>query len=101
ALVAASLHLLRGTGGMVSFGHAASFGLGAYGAALLVTWAKAPMLLAFAAAPLAAAVCAALYGYFCVCLSSFYFAMLTLAFSQIAFAIVLQCYGVTGGAHGL
>src|SRR2546428_213603 len=56
ALFAASLHLLMGTGGMVSLGHAASFGLGAYGAALLVTWTKAPMLLAFAAAPLAAAV---------------------------------------------
>src|SRR5256712_607740 len=69
ALFAASLHLLMGTGGMVSFGHAASFGLGAYGAALLVTWTKAPMLLAFAAAPLAAAVGAALYGYFCVRLS--------------------------------
>src|SRR6266446_3362436 len=101
ALFAASLHLLMGTGGMVSFGHAASFGLGAYGAALLVTWTKAPMLLAFAAAPLGAAVGAALYGYFCVRLSSIYFAMLTLAFAQIAFAIVHQWYDVTGGDNGL
>jgi len=101
ALFAASLHLLMGTGGMVSFGHAASFGLGAYGAALCVTWAKAPMLLALAAAPVAAAVCAALYGYFCVRLSSIYFAMLTLAFAQIAFAIVHQWYDVTGGDNGL
>src|SRR5216684_1144012 len=60
ALFAASLHLLMGTGGMVSFGHAAAFGLGAYGAALLGRWAKAPMLLAFAAAPLVAALGAAL-----------------------------------------
>src|SRR5216117_519711 len=101
ALFAASLHLLMGTGGMVSFGHAASFGLGAYGAALCVTWTKAPMLLAFAAAPLAAAAGAALYGYFCVRLSSIYFAMLTLAFAQIAFAIVHQWYDVTGGDNGL
>src|SRR5437762_1118080 len=101
ALFAASLHLLMGTGGMVSFGHAASFGLGAYGAALLVTWTKAPMLLAFAAAPLAAAVGAALYGSFCVPLPSVYFAMLTLAFAQIAFAIVHQWYDVTGGDNGL
>src|SRR5438128_2163075 len=101
ALFAASLHLLMGTGGMVSFGHAASFGLGAYGAALCVTWAKAQMLVALAAAPLAAAVCAALYGYFCVRLSSIYFAMLTLAFAQIAFAIVHQWYDVTGGDNGL
>src|SRR5205823_14281309 len=97
ALFAASLQLLMGTGGMVSFGHAATFGLGAYGAALLVTWTKAPMLLAFAAAPLAAAAGAALYGYFCVRLSSIYFAMLTLAFAQIAFPIVHQWYDVTGG----
>jgi branched-chain amino acid transport system permease protein len=101
ALFAASLHLLMGSGGMVSFGHAATFGLGAYGAALLVHWAKAPMLLAFAAAPVVAALGAALYGYFCVRLSSIYFAMLTLAFAQIAYAIVHQWYDVTGGDNGL
>jgi branched-chain amino acid transport system permease protein len=101
ALFAASLHLLMGTGGMVSFGHAAAFGLGGYGAALLVTWAKAPMLLALAAAPIAAAGAAMLTGFFCVRLSSIYFAMLTLAFSQIAYAIAHQWYDVTGGDNGL
>src|SRR5947209_19322561 len=59
------------------------------------------MLVALAAAPLAAAVCSALYGYFCVRLSSIYFAMLTLAFAQIAYAIVHQWYDVTGGDNGL
>jgi branched-chain amino acid transport system permease protein len=101
ALFAASLHLLMGTGGMVSFGHAVTFGLGAYGAALLVHWAQAPMLLAFAAGPLTAAVGAALIGFFCVRLTSIYFAMLTLAFCQIAYAIVHQWYDVTGGDNGL
>ena len=101
ALFAASLHLLMGTGGMVSFGNAAAFGLGAYGAALLVTWAKAPMLAAFAAAPVVAALAAAFIGYFCVRLSSIYFAMLTLAFAQIAYAIAHQWYDVTGGDNGL
>src|SRR5438309_1175334 len=101
ALFAASLHLLMGTGGMVSFGHAAAFGLGAYGAALLVQWAKVPMLVAFAAAPLAAALAAAVIGFFCVRLSSIYFAMLTLAAAQIAYAIVHQWYDVTGGDNGL
>jgi branched-chain amino acid transport system permease protein len=90
-----------GTGGMVSFGHAAAFGLGAYGAALLVHWARAPMPLAFLAAPVAAAVGAALYGWFCVRLTSIYFAMLTLAFAQIAYAIAHQWYDVTGGDNGL
>src|SRR5207247_999974 len=98
ALFAASLHLLMGTGGMVSFGHAAAFGLGAYGAALLVRWAKAPMLVALAAAPVTAALAAVVIGFFCVRLSSIYFAMLTLAFAQIAYAIVHQWYDVAGGA---
>jgi branched-chain amino acid transport system permease protein len=101
ALFAASLHLLMGTGGMVSFGHAAAFGLGAYGAALLVRWANAPMLVALAAAPLAAAAAAVVIGFFCVRLSSIYFAMLTLAFAQIAYAIAHQWYDVTGGDNGL
>ncbi len=83
ALFAASLHLLMGTGGMVSFGHAAAFGLGAYGAALLVRWAKAPMLVALAAAPVTAALAAVVIGFFCVRLSSIYFAMLTLAFAPL------------------
>src|SRR5213083_2326522 len=101
ALFAAILHLLMGTGGMVSFGHAAAFGLGASGAALLVQWAKVPMLVAFAAAPLAAALGTLCIGFFCVRLSSIYFAMLTLAFAQIAYAIAHQWYDVTGGDNGL
>src|SRR5436190_7609574 len=101
ALFAGSLHLLMGTGGMVSFGHAVTFGLGAYAAALLVQWANAPMLLAFPAAPVAAALGTALIGFFAVRLSSIYFAMLTLAFCQIAYAIVHQWYDVTGGDNGL
>jgi branched-chain amino acid transport system permease protein len=101
ALFAASLHLLMGTGGMVSFGHAVTFGLGAYAAALLLQAARAPMLVAFLAAPLVAALGATLIGFFCVRLSSIYFAMLTLAFCQIAYAIVHQWYDVTGGDNGL
>ncbi len=101
SLFAASLHLLMGAGGMVSFGHAAAFGLGAYGAALLMQQAGLPMLLAFAGAPLVAAACSVVIGFFCVRLSSIYFAMLTLAFAQIAYAIVHQWYDVTGGDNGL
>jgi len=101
ALFAASLHLLMGLGGMVSFGHAAYFGLGAYGAALLLKWAGWPMPLAFLAAPLVAAAGAALFGYFCVRLTSIYFAMLTLAFAQIVYAVVHQWDEVTGGDNGI
>ena len=52
-LFATSLHFIMGPGGMHSFGHAAYFGLGAYGAALLVKWLAAPMGVALVAAPLA------------------------------------------------
>jgi len=101
ALFAASLHLLMGPGGMVSFGHAAYFGLGAYGAALLLKLAGWPMPLAFLAAPVVAAAAAAVFGYFSVRLTSIYFAMLTLAFAQIVFAVVHQWDEVTGGDNGV
>jgi len=100
-LFAGSLQLLVGTGGMLSFGHAAYFGLGAYGAALLVKQGGLPMLAAFLLGPLVAGGAALLFGVFCVRLSGVYFAMLTLAFAQIAFAIVHQWYEFTGGDNGI
>jgi branched-chain amino acid transport system permease protein len=101
ALFATSLGLLMGTGGMVSFGHAAYFGAGAYGAALALERLGWPMPAAFLAAPLVSAALAAVFGYFCVRLTSIYFAMLTLAFAQIVYAIAHQWYEVTGGDNGL
>jgi len=101
ALFAASLHFIMGPGGMVSFGHAAYFGLGAYGAALLVKYAGAPMEMALMAAPLVAGAGALVFGWFCVRLSGVYLAMLTLAFAQIAWSVVFQWYDVTGGDDGL
>ncbi|WP_051340556.1 ABC transporter permease [Azospirillum halopraeferens] len=101
ALLASSLHLLTGLGGLVSFGHAAWFGLGAYGAALLVRDAGAPMLPALAAAPLVAGLGALVAGWFCVRRSGLYFAMLTLAFAQIVWSVTFQWYAVTGGDNGI
>ena len=101
ALLAASLHLLIGLGGLVSFGHAAYFGLGAYGAALLVKHMAAPMPLALAAAPLVAGLGALAAGWFCVRRSGLYFAMLTLAFAQIVWSVTFQWYGFTGGDNGI
>lgn len=98
---AASLHMLAGPGGMHSFGHAAYFGLGAYGAALLVTKAGLPMPLALVLAPLAATAGAVLFGWFSVRLSGVYLAMLTLAFAQIVWSIAFQWDAVTGGSNGL
>jgi branched-chain amino acid transport system permease protein len=100
-LFAASLHFIMGPGGMHSFGHAAYFGLGAYAAALVVTGLHLPMEVALIAGPLAGALGALLFGWFCVRLSGVYLAMLTLAFAQIVWAIVFQWDEVTGGSNGL
>ena len=100
-LFATSLHFIMGPGGMHSFGHAAYFGLGAYGAALAVKWLAAPMGLALAAAPVAAALGALLFGWFAVRLSGVYLAMLTLAFAQIVWSIVFQWQELTGGSNGI
>ena len=101
ALFAASLHFILGPGGMHSFGHAAYFGLGAYGAALLVRTLDLPMPAALLLGPLAAAAGALLYGWFCVRLSGVYLTMLTLAFAQISWAIVFQWDDFTGGSNGV
>ena len=101
ALFAASLHFILGPGGMHSFGHAAYFGLGAYGAALAVRALDLPMEAALLFGPLTAAAGALLYGWFCVRLSGVYLTMLTLAFAQITWAIVFQWDGFTGGSNGL
>jgi len=100
-LFAVSLHFLLGPGGFYSFGHAAYFGLGAYGAALLVSRAGAPMELALLLAPLVAGAGALLFGWFSVRLSGVYAAMLTLAFAQIAWSAAFQWDTLTGGSNGL
>ncbi|MGH8723325.1 MAG: ABC transporter permease [Burkholderiales bacterium] len=101
ALFAVSLHFLLGPGGMATFGHAAYFGLGAYGAALLVLRAGLPMELALLAAPLAALAGAVVFGWFCVRLSGIYLAMLTLALAQIVWSVAFQWDALTGGSNGL
>ena len=101
ALFAVSLHFIMGPAGMHSFGHAAYFGLGAYGAALLVRSAGLPMELALVLAPLVAALGAFVFGWFAVRLSGVYLAMLTLAFAQIAWAVTYQWDAFTGGSNGL
>ena len=101
ALFAASLHFLIGPGGMVSFGHAAYFGLGAYGAGLLLLRAGFPMEAALVVAPFIAAIGAGVFGWFCVRLSGVYLAMLTLAFAQIGWSVVFQWDSFTGGSNGM
>jgi branched-chain amino acid transport system permease protein len=100
ALFGASLQLLLGSGGMISFGHACYFGLGAYAAAL-ATHHGAPMAVAFFAAPVAGFAGALVFGWLCVRLSGVYLAMLSLSFAQIAWSIAQQWDEITGGSNGL
>jgi branched-chain amino acid transport system permease protein len=101
AVFAASLHFLMGLGGMASFGHAAFFGIGAYGAALALKTLQWPMAACLLAAPFAAALAGLLAGWLCVRLSGVYLAMLSLAVAQIAWATSFQWVELTGGDNGL
>ncbi len=100
-IFAASLHLLMSVGGLASFGHAAYFGLGAYGVAFLAKMAGWPMIASLLLGPLLGGVGAALFGFFAVQLAGVYFAMLTLAFAQILWSIAFQWVAVTGGDNGI
>ena len=101
ALFAVSLNLLLGTTGLVSFGHVAYFGVGAYVCGILMKTYGLPFIVAFPAAGLGAAFFALVSGFFCVRLMKLYFAMLTLAFSQIVWAIAYKWNSMTGGDQGL
>jgi branched-chain amino acid transport system permease protein len=100
-ILAASLHFLMSVGGLASFGHAAYFGLGAYGAAFAAKLIGAPMIAALLLGPLFGLLGAALFGFFAVRVSGVYFAMLTLAFAQIVWSIAFEWVALTGGDNGI
>lgn len=100
-LFAAGLHYMMGTGGLISFGHAAFFGLGAYGAALAVKYYGVSMPTALVVAPVIAGFGAIIIGWFAIRLSGVYMAMLTLAAAQILWSTAIQWQSVTGGDDGV
>ena len=100
ALFAVSLNLLLGYTGLVSFGHAAYFGIGAYTCAILMKTYGVPFALALIAGTANAAAWALLFGAFCVRSTKIYFSMLTLAFAQIVWAVCFKWNSVTGGEQG-
>lgn len=101
ALFAASLNLLLGITGLVSFGHAAYFGVGAYTCAILMKTHGVSFALALPIAAISAGAWAFVFGLFCVRSTKIYFSMLTLAFAQIVWAICFKWNSVTGGEQGL
>ena len=101
AIFAMSLDLLLGFTGLMSLGHAAFFGLGAYAVAVLGNMFGINAWIGLGAGIALAALAAGLIGWFCVRTGGVTFLMLTLAFSQLVFSIALKWRDVTGGSDGL
>jgi branched-chain amino acid transport system permease protein len=101
ALGTSALAFLISNAGIVSFGHAATFGVGAYASGLAVKKFGISMLPALALAPLVAGALSLLFAAFLIRMSGIYLAMLTLAFAQIVYAVVFQWDTFTGGDNGI
>ncbi|OWW19522.1 branched-chain amino acid ABC transporter permease [Noviherbaspirillum denitrificans] len=99
-LYAVGFNLLFGYMGMLSFGHAAFLGMGAYTAGILVSQGWAPWWIAIPAAVVAAALAAAIIGALAIRTRGIYFAMVTLALSQCVYFLVYQ-FPLSGGENGL
>lgn len=101
ALLAMSLNLVLGYGGMLQLHHCVFYGVGAYTAALMFTKTPLPMWMGFMAGPLMAAAVGLLIGWFCVRLRGIYFGMLTIALGMLVWAIIYRWYDFTGGDDGI
>jgi branched-chain amino acid transport system permease protein len=100
-LAAMSLNFLLGFTGVLSFGHAAYFGLGAYGTAMAIKYIAPNTLLGVATGVILATITAALIGALIVKRRGVYFAMVTIAFGQVFYFIAFRWNTVTGGDDGL
>src|SRR3989454_10341631 len=100
-LFALSLDLIMGYTGMVSFGHAAYFGLGAYASALVLIHFAQPVPVALLAGALLAGAVALPVGWFSTRATGIYFAMLTLAFAQLLYTVAYKWRELTGGSDGI
>jgi branched-chain amino acid transport system permease protein len=100
-LAAMGLNLLLGFTGVLSFGHAAYFGLGAYGAGLMLKYVAPSTPLAMLAGTLLGGIGGTLFGLLIVRRRGVYFAMCTIAFGQIFYYIAYKWNDFTGGFDGL
>jgi branched-chain amino acid transport system permease protein len=101
ALAAMALNFLLGFTGVLSFGHAAYFGLGAYGVGMTIKYLVPSTGLGIIVGILIGTVAAALIGALIVKLRGVYFAMVTIAFGQVFYFIAFRWNSVTGGDDGL
>jgi len=101
ALLAMSLNLVVGYGGIYQFHHAVFYGVGAYCFGLIQAKTSLPAWVAFSAGPVLAALAGLLIGWFCVRLTKLYFAMLQISLGSLVWAIAFRWYRLTGGDDGI
>ena len=101
ALAAMALNFLLGYTGVLSFGHAAYFGLGAYGAAMTIKYLYPSTPLGMLVGVIVGTTAAAIIGLMIVRLRGVYFAMCTIAFGQVFYFIAFQWRSATGGDDGV
>ena len=102
AIAALGFNLLLGYTGLLSFGHSAYFGVGAYAVAFVAEHiGRYPMELYLLIGIPAVAIISAIFGFVCVRHTQIFFGILTLAISQVIYSLVLKLYWVTGGSDGL
>ena len=101
ALAAMSVNFLLGFSGVLSFGHAAYFGLGAYGAGMAIKYIYPSTPLGILVGVVAGTLGAMIIGAMIVRLRGVYFAMVTIAFGQVFYFIAFRWVSVTGGDDGL
>ncbi len=101
AIAASGLNLLLGYTGGLSFGHAAYFGLGAYGTGLCLIYVAPSLPLAIVAGTLLGGIVGILVGPMVMKRKGIYFAMITIAFGQMFYFVAVRWNGLTGGEDGL
>ncbi|HXM83922.1 MAG TPA: branched-chain amino acid ABC transporter permease [Burkholderiales bacterium] len=102
AIAALGFNLLLGYTGLLSFGHSAYFGAGAYGVALIMRYlGVSSMELFIVGGIICSAALAALFGVVCVRHTRIFFAILTLALSQVLWTLAYKFFWITGGTDGL
>ncbi len=101
ALLATSLNMVLGFGGMYQFHHAVFYGFGAYALALTATKSGLPLWAGYVIAPLCSALLGLILGLLTVRLSKLYFGMLQLSLGSLVWALVYRWYSFTGGDDGI
>jgi len=100
-LLATSLNLVLGYGGMFQFHHAVFYGAGAYATALMIIKSGLTPWLGFIVGPLVSSLLSLIMGIICIRLSKLYFGMLQISLGSLVWIIVYRWYSFTGGDDGI